>query len=328
MYERFYGLHELPFELTPNPKFLFLTDRHREALSNLQYGLSSAKAVTVLIGEAGTGKTTLLRAALESERCSHVSCVYITNPALTRAEFVESLARQFKLGPGVGESKARLLGELEPVLRERRQRGEITALVVDEGQSLSNELLEEIRLLANIETPTEKLLPLVLAGQPELGVRLNEPGLRQLKQRVALRCEISAFDLQDTAAYIATRIRTAGGDASRLFTREAVVLIHEYSLGIPRTINVMCDNALLSGLALGQQPIDREIILEISRDFDLCGPVAGPSAEPPPSPGDESSSSGATRPAPAVSAAGDVDPYPEQIAAGRKGPRRLNMFGL
>lgn len=269
MYQRFYGLRELPFELTPNPTFLFLSPRHREALSNLEYGLYAAKPVTVLIGEAGTGKTTLLRAALESERCRNVRCVYLNNPALTRDEFVETLARRFDLGPEAAKSKAVLLAELERVLRERRAAGEITALVVDEAQSLSVELLEEVRLLANIETATQKLLPLVLAGQPELADRLNDPALRQLKQRVALRCEITPFDLQETAAYIATRVRTAGGEAARLFTREAVTLIHEYSRGIPRTISVMCDNALVSGMALGRQPVDRAIVLEVSSDFDL-----------------------------------------------------------
>lgn len=269
MYQRFYGLRELPFELTPNPTFLFLSSRHREALSNLEYGLYAAKPVTVLIGEAGTGKTTLLRAALESERCRNVRCVYLNNPALTRDEFVETLARRFDLGPEAAKSKAVLLAELERVLRERRAAGEITALVVDEAQSLSVELLEEVRLLANIETATQKLLPLVLAGQPELADRLNDPALRQLKQRVALRCEITPFDLQETAAYIATRVRTAGGEAARLFTREAVTLIHEYSRGIPRTISVMCDNALVSGMALGRQPVDRAIVLEVSSDFDL-----------------------------------------------------------
>jgi type II secretory pathway predicted ATPase ExeA len=269
MYQRFYGLRELPFELTPNPTFLFLSARHREALSNLEYGLSTAKPVTVLIGEAGTGKTTLLRAALESERCRRVRCVYLNNPALTRDEFVETLARRFDLGPAAARSKAVLLAELERVLRDRRTAGEITALVVDEAQSLSIELLEEVRLLANIETATQKLLPLVLAGQPELADRLNDPALRQLKQRVALRCEIAPFDLQETAAYIATRVRTAGGEASRLFTREAVTLIHEFSHGIPRTISVMCDNALVSGMALGRQPVDRGIVMEVSGDFDL-----------------------------------------------------------
>src|SRR5215212_2254481 len=229
MYQEFFGLKELPFELTSNPKFLFLTASHREALCNLEYGLSARRPMTVLVGEAGTGKTTLLRAALESDRCRGTTCIHLSNPTLTRDEFIEVLADQFGLGPEAAGSKTRLLSSLEAMLRAARDRGEMMALVVDEAQSLSAELLEEIRLLANIETPTEKLLPLVLAGQPCLADRLNDPALRQLKQRVALRCEIAPLDLAETAAYIASRIRTAGGQASRLFTREAVVLIHEFS---------------------------------------------------------------------------------------------------
>jgi general secretion pathway protein A len=267
MYQEFYGLREKPFELTANPKYLYLTPSHREALSNLQYGLSAAKAVTVLIGEAGTGKTTLLKAALASERCRQVRCITINNPALTRGEFIQVLARNLDLSPEAAGSKAVMLEELERLLREARSRGVITALVVDEAQSLSTDLLEEIRLLANIETTAEKLLPLVLAGQPDLGDRLEDPCLRQLKQRVALRCEITPFNLPETAAYIATRIQKAGGSAIRLFTREAVTRIYEYSGGIPRTISVLCDNALLHGLALGRQPVDQDIVLEVCRDF-------------------------------------------------------------
>jgi general secretion pathway protein A len=269
MYQRFYGLRELPFELTPNEKYLFLTPQHREALSNIQYGLSSAKAITVLIGEAGTGKTTVLHAALGSEICRNVQCVFLNNPALTRQEFIQILSERFDLGARAGESKAVLLSELHRVLLERRASGQITALVIDEAQSLSAELLEEIRLLANIETPTEKLLPLVLAGQPELRDRLNEPGLRQLKQRVTLRCEIRPLSLEETGSYVAFRIRTAGGDASKLFTREAVTLIHQKSRGIPRVISVMCDNALISGCALERHTVDRSIVAEVARDFDL-----------------------------------------------------------
>jgi general secretion pathway protein A len=265
MYQNFYGLRELPFELTPNPKYLFLTPRHREALSNLEYGLSSAKAITVLVGEAGTGKTTLLRAAIASDRCRGVDTVHVNNPMLTRSEFVELLARRFGLSPRAAASKAALLSELEDVLRGRRARGEIVALIIDEAQSLSGELLEEIRLLANIETPTEKLLPLVLAGQPELRDRLNESGLRQLKQRVTLRCEIVPFTLDETASYIATRVAMAGGDPLRLSTREAVVFI-------PRVINVICDNALLTGFGLGRHSVNRAMVLEVTRDFDLDGP--------------------------------------------------------
>jgi len=267
MYQEFYGLREKPFELTANPKYLYLTPRHQEALSNLQYGLSAAKAVTVLIGEAGTGKTTLLNAAMASDRCRQVRSVVIRNPALKRDEFIEMLARSLDLSAEAARSKTVLLEELEVFLRESRSRGAITALVVDEAQSLSTDLLEEIRLLANIETAAEKLLPLVLVGQPELGTRLEESSLRQLKQRVALRCEITAFTFQETATYIMTRIQKAGGSASRLFTRQAVMRIHEYSEGIPRSISVICDNALLHGLALGRRPVEEDMVLEVCRDF-------------------------------------------------------------
>jgi general secretion pathway protein A len=304
MYQDFYGLRELPFDLTPNPKYIFMTARHREALSNLQYGLSSAKALTVLIGEAGTGKTTLIRAALESEVCQRVRCVYLNNPALSRAEFVEMLASRFELPRRAARSKTALLLDLEQLLRARRAAGEITALVVDEAQSLSLEILEEVRLLANIETSSEKLLPLVLAGQAELAARLNLPELRQLKQRVALRCEIAPLELAETAAYIASRIRTAGGDAARLFTREAVLLIHERAGGIPRTINVLCDNALVGGFALERRPVDRQVVLEVCGDFDL--------------PGDAPGSSAAQRPA----GTGDTVPHPALLAEAAPAPHR------
>jgi type II secretory pathway predicted ATPase ExeA len=269
MYSSFYGLRELPFELTPNPRFLFTTPHHQEALSNLQFGLSTGKPLTVLIGEAGTGKTTLLRAALESDLCRHVKTTYISNPALKRDEFIELLARNFQLSSSAAHSKAAMLSELEVALTELRHRGELIALVVDEAQALSDELLEEIRLLANIETNEQKLLPLVLAGQPELASRLNRPNLRQLKQRVSLRCEIHPLDLSETASYVATRIRAAGGEPLKLFSREAIALIHERSRGIPRTISVICDNTLLSGFALGVQPVTRAIVAEVCRDFDF-----------------------------------------------------------
>jgi general secretion pathway protein A len=198
-----------------------------------------------------------------------VTCVYLVNPTLTRNEFIETLSVRFGLTAQAGRSKAALLQELETSLRERRARGQITALVVDEAQGLSSELLEEIRLLANSETTTEKLLPVVLAGQPELRDRLNEDGLRQMKQRVTLRCELRPLTEQETATYIAQRIKIAGGEAGRLFTREAVLLIHQYSTGIPRTISVICDNALVTALGLGKRRVDSQVVLEVARDFDL-----------------------------------------------------------
>jgi type II secretory pathway predicted ATPase ExeA len=278
MYNQFYGLDASPFELTTNPPGVFFSSGHREALSNLEYGLSTSKAITLLIGEAGTGKTTLVRAAIASERCRHVQCLFIHSPALTRPEFISVIGRQLGLGFDAARSKTSLLAELETALLERRSRGQTVALIVDEAQSLSHELLEEIRLLANVETDSHKLIPLLLAGQPELADRLNEASLRQLKQRVALRCIVEPFMLTETASYIAARIQFVGGDASRLFTREAVMLIHEHSGGIARTINVICDNALLSGMAVGCQPVGRALVLEVCKNFDLSRPTAAATA--------------------------------------------------
>jgi general secretion pathway protein A len=277
MYLTHFGLREPPFELTASPRFLYLTPQHREALANLQYGLSTAKAITLLIGEAGTGKTTMLKAALQSEPCRNVQAVHVCNPGLSRAEFIETLARGFRLSRAAHGSKAVLLAELEVLLREKRDAEFRTALIVDEAQRLSDDLLEEVRLLSNLETESEKLLPLVLAGQPELADRMNLNSMRQLKQRVALRCEIAPFTLTETAAYIASRIRMSGGDASRLFTREAVMLIHDYAKGVARTISVICDNALLNAFAAGRASVGSDVVRETVRDFDLSpAPVPQP----------------------------------------------------
>ena len=275
MYTNFYGLSELPFELTANQEYLFLNGSQREALSILQYGLSSAKSLTALIGEAGTGKTTLLQAALQSDRCRDVRCVYLNNPRLRPEEFNQLLARKLDLGAEAAESKVVLLERLEGFLRERRDAGQTVALVIDEAQSLSLEMLEEVRLLANIETPSIKLLPLVLAGQPELAARFEDPALRQLQQRVTLRADLHPFEVADTAAYISSRITTAGGVPGRTFTLDAVHLIHEYSGGIPRTINVICDNALATGMALRRRPVDRACVIEVGIDLKLAPKTSG-----------------------------------------------------
>ncbi len=280
MYTAFYGLKELPFDLSPNPKYLLMTPRHREALANLQYGISSRKSITLLLGEAGTGKTTLVRAALESEACNGARILHLNNPALTRQEFIEFLARGFSLSQEAMTSKTTMLFELERELKERRAAGETIALVIDEAQSLSHDLLEEVRLLANIETSTEKLLPVVLAGQPELADRLNEPSLRQLKQRVALRCTLGLLDLTETAGYIAGRLRVAGGDAAHIFTREAVEFVATRSGGVPRTINVICDNALVGGFAAGVKPVGMKIVRDVCHEFDLG--IAPPTLPEPP----------------------------------------------
>lgn len=269
MYEKFFGLRERPFDLTPNPRYLVLTDVHREALSNLEYGIASRKGITLLLGEAGSGKTTLIRTAVERQP-ARVHCVHLNNPALTRGEFVEMLAARFGLSDAARLSKTVLLTELEAILNARRKTGETTVLIVDEAQSLPLELLEEIRLLANIETDEEKLLLVILAGQPELAERLNDQRLRQFKQRVALRCELRPLTLQETAAYLAGRIKAAGGLGAQVFTREAVTKIFESARGIPRVISVLADNALLNAFAQGRRPVSSQVVLEVCQDFDLA----------------------------------------------------------
>ena len=270
MYENFYGLRERAFDLALNPRQLLLTPQHREALGNLEYGIRARVGVIVVVGEAGTGKTTLIRSAFaraEAESPGSTDVwAYVRNPTLSRGEFLEFLVDKFGLPAAASASKTRLLKELEQMLVGGRR----AALIVDEAQSVPLELLEEVRLLANIESDSEKLLPVILAGQPELADRLNEPALRQLKQRVALRCTLTPLGLRETAAYIVARIEGAGGKPAGLFSKEAVLAVHERSGGIPRTINVICENALLTGFAEDLRPVGRDVIDAVCRDFDLA----------------------------------------------------------
>lgn len=275
MYEQFFGLRERPFDLLPNPRFLYLAAGHREAFSNLRYGLTVPRGLTLLIGEAGTGKTTLVQAVLAELDRDGVECVLLSNPTLTRAEFYEYLAISFGLGSEAAVSKTRFLFELRKHLQAGHAAGRLSALVIDEAQGLPYELLEEVRLLSNIETATVKLLNVVLAGQPELAARLNEPCLRQLKQRVSLRCELAPLDYPDTAAYVAGRLRIAGGNPEAIFSHESILAIHEASGGVPRIINVICDNALLGGFAGQMKPVLRALVDEVCRDFGLNRLVPG-----------------------------------------------------
>lgn len=269
LYGPFYGLSESPFDLTPNPRFLFLPPRHREALANLRYGLTTPKGFMLLVGEAGTGKTTLIRTVLAEMGQSGSRCVFLHNPALQRDEFYEFLARELSFSAEATSSKARFLRELQEDAERRFAAGGLTTFIIDEAQSMPDDLLEEVRLMGNIESTTVKLLNIVLSGQPELAARLNATSLRQLKQRLALRCELAPFTADETAAYISGRLRIAGGTPRDIFTREAVVAIQRASRGIPRTINVICENALLSGFAAQAKPIPQELIDEVSRDFEL-----------------------------------------------------------
>jgi type II secretory pathway predicted ATPase ExeA len=324
MYEDFFGLRERPFDLVPNPRFLYLSARQREALSNLRYGLTTPRGLTLLIGEAGTGKTTLFQAVLSEIDAVDAECVLLSNPTLTRSEFYEFLAAGFGLPPEAAVSKTHFLFELRAHLGTRRDEGRVSALLLDEAQSLPYELLEEVRLLSNMDTSTEKLLNVVLAGQPELADRLNEPNLRQLKQRISLRCELRPFDFHETAAYIAGRLRIAGGDPARIFSREAVLAIHTASTGVPRTINVICDNALIGGFAAQTKPILRGMIEEICRDFDIRRgqPQAAPEPAPHVTEPLQAPAASAEPPAPASDA--EIERPPVFATFGRK--RRFSFF--
>jgi general secretion pathway protein A len=269
MYGAFYGLKERPFDLTSDPRFLYLTGRQREALANLRYGLVTPRGFTLLLGEAGTGKTTLLRAILTELIDANSRYVLISNPTLSRTEFYEFIVRGLALSNRAAGSKTWFLSELQQDLEARLSAGGLTGLIIDEAQSLPYELLEEIRLLGNMETTTAKLLNIVLAGQPGLADRLNEPSFRQLKQRISLRCELSALTSAETAAYIAGRLRIAGGSPAEVFTREAILAIHRASAGIPRLISVVCDNALIGGFAEQIRPVTARIVDEVCADFDL-----------------------------------------------------------
>ena len=268
MYNDFYNLKRTPFGLTPDPKYIFKTESHLEVTANLKYGIEQSKGIVVVIGEVGTGKTTTLRSLIQ--QFGHdILAVYIFNPYLTVSEFFELFADGLKLGLPRTVSKADLLTAIGRTLAVRHARGLRTVLVVDEAHGLSTALLEEIRLLANFETNSEKLLQVILCGQPELRGILNQPQLRQLKQRVSLRSTIAPLSAPEVGKYIRFRLKTAGAERVDLFDAAAVELISQVSLGVPRVINNICDNALLYGYAGGHSVITSDIIREVIATLDI-----------------------------------------------------------
>jgi len=267
VYAEFYGLRELPFALTPDPRFIYFTPSHTEVMANLHYGIESGKGLVVVTGEVGTGKTTILRWMMQRLDRS-VLVAYIFNPRLSVSEFYQHVATLLDLRNW--ETKSDLLLELGRSLESRHSRGLRTVLIVDEAQGLSPNVLEEIRLLSNFESNTAKQLQIVLTGQPELREVLNNSNLRQLKQRVALRCEIKALpNVEETDRYITSRLLVAGAGRTDIFAPAAVDFIFRCSEGIPRNINNLCDNALLAGFAAGEATIDRGIIEEVAETFDM-----------------------------------------------------------
>ena len=269
MYLEFYGLKELPFALTPDPRFIYFTPSHTEAMANLHYGIESGKGLIVVTGEVGTGKTTILRWMM-NRLDRTVLVAYLFNPRMTVPEFYQYISSPKLLDVPRWESKSELLLRLGEVLDSRHSRGLRTVLVIDEAHGLSASVLEEIRLMSNFESDSAKQLQIVLTGQPELRDVLNQPELRQLKQRVALRCEIKPLpDIDETARYIASRLLAAGAERTDIFTPAAVDLIFRCSEGIPRQINNLCDNSLLSGFAAGAETIGRDTVEEVAETFDL-----------------------------------------------------------
>src|SRR5271163_2898508 len=241
MYKSFFNLKRNPFEITPDPSFLFPTKRHNEALAALYYGVSRHKGFVVMTGEVGTGKTLLIRCLLHLLNRSHVNYAYVFNSRLTPTEFLQYIAGDFRLGTA-GKSKSELLLDLSSFVIGRFQKGLTTVLVVDEAHHLSVDVLEEIRLLTNLETPQEKLLQILLIGQPELDEKLDSTDLRQLKQRIALRSHLASLSLEETQGYIYCRLQLAGSTSpAQLFPMETVLEVHRQSLGFPRLINTLCE---------------------------------------------------------------------------------------
>ena len=267
MYAEFYGLREMPFALTPDPRYIYFTPSHTEVMANLHYGIESGKGLLVVTGEVGTGKTTMLRWVMQRLDRT-VLVAYIFNPRLSVPEFYQHLATLFNITNW--ENKSDFLIELGKVLESRHSRGLRTVLIIDEAHGLSTNVLEEVRLLCNFESDTAKKLQIVLTGQPELRTVLNYSDLRQLKQRVALRCEITALpNVEETAQYIASRLKVAGAERTDIFSPGAVDYVFRCSEGIPRNINNLCDNALLNGFAASEPIISRAIVEEVAATFDM-----------------------------------------------------------
>ena len=267
MYAEFYGLKELPFALTPDPRFIYFTPSHTEVMANLHYGIESGKGLVVVTGEVGTGKTTILRWMMQRLDRT-VLVAHIFNPRLSVTEFYQHVASLLDIQKW--ETKPELLSALGQELESRHSRGLRTVLIIDEAQGLSATVLEEIRLLSNFESDTAKQLQIVLTGQPELRDVLNNPDLRQLKQRVALRCVIKPLpNVEETDRYITSRLLVSGAARTNIFSADAIDYIYRCTEGIPRNINNLCDNSLLAGYAAGEMTISRAIIEEVAETFDM-----------------------------------------------------------
>src|SRR5271154_5425937 len=268
MYKEFFGLRANPFNVNPDPRYLFLTRHTEEALACLTYGIQSRKGFVLLTGEVGTGKTTLINKLLEWLRLQQVATAFVFNSRLNVPPFLGYMMADFGI-PGDSRAKSQVLLRLYNWLLDRYRAGETAVLIVDEAQNLTDEVLEEIRLMTNLETFTEKLLQIVVVGQPELEQKLKQPNLRQLRQRLTLRAKTHPLTLEETRAYVAQRLRIAGSNGQTVFDPEALGVIHRYSAGIPRVVNLICEHCLVSAFVDHQKIVMSGVVEAVARDFDL-----------------------------------------------------------
>ena len=268
MYKEFFGLRANPFNVNPDPRYLFLTRHTEEALACLTYGIQSRKGFVLLTGEVGTGKTTLINKLLEWLRLQQVATAFVFNSKMNVPQFLDYMMADFGI-PCESRAKSQILLRLYNWLLDRYRAGETAVLIVDEAQNLSDEVLEEIRMMTNLETFTEKLLQIVLVGQPELEQKLKQPQLRQLRQRLTLRAKTHPLSLEETKAYVTQRLRIAGSNGQQIFDPEALVAIHRYAYGIPRVVNLVCEHCLVSAFVDQQKVISASVVDTVARDFDL-----------------------------------------------------------
>jgi general secretion pathway protein A len=273
MYKEFFGLRANPFNVNPDPRYLFLTRHTEEALACLTYGIQSRKGFVLLTGEVGTGKTTLINKLLEWLRLQQVATAFIFNSRMNVPQFLDYMMADFGI-PCDSKSKSQILQRLYNWLLDRYRAGETAVLIVDEAQNLTDEVLEEIRMLTNLETFTEKLLQIVLVGQPELETKLKQPQLRQLRQRLTLRAKTHPLTLEETKAYVQQRLRIAGSDGRQIFDGEALNAVHKYSNGIPRVVNLLCEHCLVSAFVDQKPTIHEGVVDAVARDFDLSDNIA------------------------------------------------------
>jgi len=268
MYKSFFGLKENPFNVNPDPRFLFLTQQIEEALAGLMYGIQTRKGFITLTGEVGTGKTTLINRLLDWMRLKNARTAFLFNSRMNSNQLFDFILAEFEI-PCESRNKSQQLMKLNHWLLERYRAGETAVVIIDEAQNLTYPVLEEIRLLTNLETSTDKLLQIVLSGQPELEEKLKLPQLRQLRQRIMLRCKTAPLTTEQTFDYIAERLRIAGATGTPIFGKEAVETVHVYSLGIPRVVNLLCEHALVNSYVEQQRVVTAKIVEEVAREFQL-----------------------------------------------------------